>query len=317
MQLTGLHHVTAVTGNASRNVQFYTQVLGMRLVKKSVNQDDVSAYHLFFADAKGSPGTDLTFFEWPHVGRTTRGSHMIDSTGLRVNGRVALDWWATRLDEHGLSHSGIVEWAGRERIRFTDPEGQKLELVDGGGAPGGIPWERSPIPAEMQIRGLDSVTLVVRRLEPTAMVLTEIMGFREMSVLEPAGGGDGQSAVFESGPGGPGTFVVVEERPRLQPGRVGIGGVHHVAFRTPNVDEQIAWDRRIRNAGLGTSGLVDRCYFQSLYFRTPNYILYAIATDGPGCAADEGPVDLRERLALPPFLEPRRAQIEAGLRPIA
>lgn len=314
MELTGLHHLTAVTGNAPGNVEFYTQVLGLRLVKKTVNQDDVSAYHLFYGDERGNPGTEVTFFDWSQIPKHQPGAGDIARTGLRVAGPAALAWWAARLDEQGVTRGEIEEQGGRQMLNFRDPEGQRLQLVDDGGAPGGTPWVHSPVPAEYAIRGLDNVTLTVRRLEPSAILLTRVLGMREDRHYVR----DGRTVtVFAMGPGGPGTELHVEERPDLPWTSVGIGGVHHVAFRTPNGDEQAAWMERIRSVGLTTSELVDRFYFRSLYFREPNGILYEIATDGPGfITEDEGFEHLGERLALPPFLEPHRAEIEAGLHPL-
>jgi glyoxalase family protein len=316
MELGGIHHVTAVTGDASRNVAFYTQALGMRLVKKTVNQDDVSAYHLFYADGAGSPGTDMTFFDWPQAGPTRPGVGTTTTTALRVPSRAALDWWAARLDAYGVPHSGVTVFYGRARIAFADPEGQPLALVDDGGAPfAGVPWTESAVPPEMAIRGFDSVSLAVRTLAPTARVLTEVLGFRQTS--EDAGSdGSARVAVFETGAGGPGATVYVTEQPGTPYAHVGIGGVHHVAFRTPNDAEHRAWRERIAAAGLRVTPEIDRFYFHSIYFREPGGILFEIATDGPGFATDEPLESLGTSLALPPFLEGQRAAIEAGLRPI-
>lgn len=314
MQLEGLHHLTAVTGNPSLNVGFYTEVLGMRLVKKTVNQDDVGAYHLFYADEAGHPGTDVTFFDWPHAGKTSRGVGTITLTSLRVSGRAALEAWARRLTEFGISHDGIVDHSGRGSIAFSDPEGQRLELADDGGAPGGTPWSRSPVPVEMGIRGLHAVHIPVRKPDATAWILTQVMGFRQEREYRLPD--DTRVLVYEVGHGGPGTEVHLEVRPALGPGQVGIGGVHHVAFRTPDGDEQAAWRTRLDDSGVGVTPVIDRFYFKSIYFREPGGVLFEIATDGPGFASDE-PVDrLGENLALPPFLEPQRARIESGLRPI-
>lgn len=313
MELTGIHHVTAVTGDASRNVAFYTHVLGMRLVKKTVNQDDVAAYHLYYGDEIGSPGTALTFFDWPHAGPTHPGVGTTTTTALRVLSRAALDGWIDRLDQYGVSHSGIVAPYGRAGITFADPEGQSLALVEDGGAPAGPLWQESPVPSEMAIRGFDAVTLAVRSLGPTATVLTDVLGFRQTDEYAEAAG---RVAVFTTGAGGPGTTVYVAERPNQPYARVGIGGVHHVAFRTPNDAEHHAWQERIAAAGLGVTPEIDRFYFHSIYFREPGGILFEIATDTPGFAVDEPVESLGETLALPPFLEPQRAAIEANLRPI-
>lgn len=316
MELRGLHHVTAVTGQAQANVNFYTQVLGMRLVKKTVNQDDVSAYHLFYGDEVGNPGTELTFFEWPRLGPNQNGPGSIAKTWLRVPSLAALEWWSERLDQRGIIHQGITNFNGRAVIYLTDPEGQELALVDDGGAPGGTPWSKSPAPAEHAIRGLFASTLIVPQLKPTAFVLTEIMGYQTVAEVASANPSGERMVVFALDQGGAGKELYVVEQTHAPFGQLGIGGVHHIAFRTPNGDEQIEWMERLHRSGLRTSGLVDRYYFQSLYFRIPGGILFEIATDGPGFATDEPAEHLGERLALPPFLEPRRAQIEAGLTPV-
>ena len=318
MNLGGLHHVTAVTANASGNVAFYTTVLGLRLVKKTVNQDDVSAYHLFYADGDGNAGTEVTFFDWADTPPNRPGTGEIAATALRVADRESLDWWAARFRELGVSHGPVADRAGRATLPFTDPEGQRLELVEDGGlqgAPAGVPWPGSPVPAGRQIRGLAGVTLVVARLAPTASVLTEVLGFRQ--ARQEASPDGGEAALFETGPGGPGARVRVVARPELPPARQGRGGVHHVAFRTPDEEQHQAWQRRVAAAGLGVTPVIDRYYFRSIYFREPGGVLFEIATDGPGFATDEDAAHLGERLALPPFLEPYRARIEAGLRPLA
>lgn len=318
MQLGGLHHVTAVTGNAPGNVRFYTEVLGMRLVKKTVNQDDVSAYHLFYADGEGNAGTEVTFFDWPGSGPNVNGPGSIAEIGLRVPGRESLDWWTRRLDEHGVTHGEIEARGGRHVLPFSDPEGQHLALVadDRQGMGTGVPWPDSPVPTEHQVQNLNHVTLFVEELRPTARVLTEVLGFRQADGYPSSENPTQTIAVFETGPGGPGTEVHVMERPQMRPGRVGIGGVHHVAFRAPNDEEHRAWRDRIAGSGVPITNVIDRYYFKSLYFREPGRILYEIATDGPGFAMDEDAEHLGENLVLPPFLEPRRAEIEAGLRPL-
>jgi glyoxalase family protein len=319
MRLGGLHHVTAVTTEASENVAFYTEVLGLRLVKKTVNQDDVSAYHLFYGDELGRPGTEVTFFDWPHlrVAPNHAGAGEVSATELRVSGRDALDFWAERLEGFGVAHGGVEERGGRGLISFTDPEGQRLRLVDDGDddrVAGGVPWEGSPVPRKAGIRGLGAVELTVRDLEPTAWVLTEVLGFRVVG--EHAGDGE-RLVIFEVGPGGPGSEVLVVERPGAPAAHLGRGGVHHVAFRTPDDEEHAAWWERIRAAGLGVTPQINRYYFRSIYFREPGGVLFEIATDGPGFATDEDPENLGERLSLPPFLESRREEIESRLEPIA
>ena len=316
MELKGLHHVTAVTGDTSENVQFYTETLGLRLVKKTVNQDDVSAYHLFYGDEVGHAGTEVTFFDWPNIGPNLPGIGSVAAIGLRVPGRAALEWWAQRLDSLDVPHGPVVERGGRASIALSDAEGQRLVLADDGGVGGGTPWAGSPVPAEMGIRGLDSMTLGVRQLGQTAYVLTELMGFRQRDEYLTPGDHGRRVLVFEVGPGGPGTELHIEERNDLPPARLGAGGVHHIAFRTPNDEEHAAWQQRLASAGVRVTPVIDRFYFKSIYFREPGGILFEIATDGPGFATDEDPAHLGERLSLPPFLEPHRARIEAGLKPI-
>jgi len=315
MQLHGLHHVTAVTGMAKENLDFYTRTLGLRLVKKSVNQDDVSAYHLFYADKVGSPGTDMTFFDWPQTGPNARGTDSISKTLFRVNGMDALKYWAARFDELGVSHEPIGTFAGHDALLFEDPEGQRLALVDDGGAPvEGELWDGAGIPTEYAIRGFYGVMLTVPRLEPLAQLFTMLLNFEEMGRVSTDDGKE--IVVFGMDGGGPGKEVYVVEDTDSRAARLGSGGVHHVAFRLKDEDEQHAWEKRLTQVGLRTSGQVDRYYFKSLYFRITNGILFELATDGPGFAADESLETLGERLALPPFLEPYRDQIEANLKPL-
>lgn len=314
LQLTGLHHVTAISAHAAGNHDFYTRVLGMRLVKKTVNQDDTSAYHLFYADAQASPGTDMTFFEWP-VPRERRGTDSPVRTAFRVAGEGTLAWWAGRLDAAALAHSGIVVRDGREMLEFEDFEGQRLALVDDGGAGEAHPWERSSVPVERQIRGLGPVTLSVADLGALDAVLVGVLSMRRSRVYRDEALG-GEVHVYEMGEGGAGAELHVIEQAGLPPGRQGAGAVHHIAFRTPDADSHRAWTAHLRSLRVPSSGEVDRFYFRSLYFREPNGILFEIATDGPGFATDEPADALGEKLALPPFLEPRRTAIEAGLKPL-
>jgi len=319
MELGGLHHVTAVTSDAPRNLDFYTNTLGLRLVKKTVNQDDVSAYHLFYADGRATPGTDITFFDWPSPPER-RGTRSIVRTGLRVAGAESLGYWERRLAESGVSAGGVVERDGRPTLDFEDPEGQRLSLVADDGRTPAHPWEKSPVPPEHQVRGLGPITISVPDEKPTAAVLTRVMGMRP--VREYAGtasdgsGGSVTVRVYEMGDGGPAAELHVAIEPGLRVARSGAGGVHHVAFRVPTYEEYDAWDGRLRELGVASSGPVDRFYFRSLYFREPNGILFELATDGPGFDADEPMESLGERLSLPPFLEPHRKEIEAGLKPL-
>lgn len=316
LDFAGFHHLTAVSANIRENYRFYTGVLGMRLVKRSVNQDDVRAYHLFYSDAVGSPGHDLTFFDWD-VPRERRGSHSITRTGLRVGGEDSLRFWQARLREHGVSAGEPAERDGRLALDFEDPEGQRLSLVQSEGeGDAGVPWDRSPVPAAHQIRGLGPVTMSVPNLRPTEQVLTKVMNMRKAREYPHPDNPRHSVHVYQMGGVGPQAELHVAVQPDLPPARPGAGGVHHVAFRTPGDEQYRAWIERLDHFGLRHSGAVDRYYFRALYFREPGGVLFEISTDGPGFAVDEDPATLGERVVLPPFLEPRRAQILAGLKPI-
>jgi glyoxalase family protein len=312
-ELLGIHHVTAVTAKVRENHHFYTDTLGMRLVKKTVNQDDVGAYHLFYADAKGSPGTDLTFFDWAHTQRQRHGNQSVSRTGLRVGGVEALRWWAARFDQQKIAHSGILERDGRALIEFEDGEGQPLSLVDDGNAGSSSAWPESPVPAKHQIRGLGPVTITIPELKLTHQLLTNVLGMRPAREYADSEKADFRVHVYEIAEGGPWAELHVRVRPDLSPHRPGAGGVHHLAFRVADEETHRAWARRLRDSGIPNSGEIDRYYFKSLYFREPNQILFELATDGPGFAVDEKGSELGQSLALPPFLEGRRAEIEANL----
>jgi glyoxalase family protein len=285
-------------------------------VKRSVNQDDVSAYHLFYADAVGSPGTDLTFFDWA-MPREQRGTHSITRTHLRVNGHGALNWWADHLQSQGVKTNGVTERDGRGTLDFEDTEGQRLCLIDDGGAgDAGQPWEQSTVPSEYQIRGLGPIMMSVPDLRRTDPVLTQAMNLRHVREYSHPENAQHTVHVYEMGTGGPHAELHVAVQPGLPFAQLGAGGVHHVAFRTPDEEQYHAWTERLNSMGIRNSGEIDRYYFRSLYFREPNGILFEIATDGPGFAVDEDPATLGESVVLPPFLEPQREQIVANLKPI-
>jgi glyoxalase family protein len=316
MQLTGIHHLTAVSADAPGNLAFYTKVMGMRLIKKTVNQDDVSAYHLFYGDGLASPGSDLTFFDFP-AAPERRGNHTITRTGLRVAGHDTLQWWRRRLVKAAVKVGEIGERDGRFTLDFEDPEGQRLSLIDDGGAGEAHPWAKSPVPAEHQVRGLGPITMSVPDRAPTDIVLRELMFMRHVRDYPVPDSDSDIVHVYEMGEGGPAAELHVAARPNMAAAQPGAGGVHHVAFRTPDRAEYDEWAERLRKLRIPNSGKVDRFYFESLYFREPNGILFEIATDGPGFASDEPMETLGEKLSLPPFLEKRRAEIEAGLKPLA
>lgn len=315
LALSGIHHLTAITADASRNRRFYTAVLGMRLVKKTVNQDDTSAYHLFYGDGRGSAGSDITFFAWP-MARERRGSHAITRTGLRITGGDTLEWWARRLRDEGVAVGEPTQSDQRASLLFEDPEGQRLLLVDDGGSGEGIAWEKSEVPPERQIRGLGPITISVPELAPTERFLVELLNMRRVREYAPSEAPETKAFVFAMGPGGPAAELHVALEPTLARATQGAGGAHHVAFRTPDEAHLHAWTARLTESGTRTSGEIDRYYFRSLYFREPSGVLFEIATEKPGFAVDEPMEALGERLSLPPFLEARRAAIEDGLTPL-
>lgn len=311
-ELLGIHHVSMVTSDAKKNVAFYTKVLGMRMVKKTVNQDDVSVYHLFYADQKGSPGTDLTFFEFPGTMATKKGTNSISRVSLRVPSDRSLDFWINRFDELGVTHDEIGTLFGHKVLEFEDFDGTPMRLVSdekNKGVSGGTPWEKGPIPIEHAIYGLGPVTLTVSRLELIRTFLNSVLHFREVAQ-------EGDHILFEVGEGGHGAQVIVQEDASHSPERPGYGSVHHVAFRVADREALNEWINIMNQTGLPNSGFVDRFYFQSLYVREYNHILFEFATDGPGFATDEDEDVLGQRLSLPPFLEGKRAFIEEQLEPL-
>lgn len=316
--LKGIHHVSSITANAKQNYNFYTEILGLRLVKKTVNQDDTSMYHLFYADERGNPGTDFTFFEIPHAAPLHEGTNSITATSLRVPTDESLHYWMNRLEEHGIKHEGIIEDNGRQSIYFTDFEGQRLILVsdeNNQGVAGGIPWEKSSVPQKYAIRGLGPIHLTVSRFDRTAKTLTNILKFREKNtyLLQKT---NQKVTVFETGDGGTGAEVHLTEVNDAPRERQGSGSVHHVAFRVHNEEQLQQWVSYLNELGISNSGFVERYYFKSLYFREPNGILFELATDGPGFEGDEPFETLGERLSLPPYFENQRAVIESKLQPL-
>lgn len=293
-----IHHVTAITAGIGSNLEFYTKTLGLRLVKRTVNQDDPGAYHLFYGDALGAPGSDITFFDWPWAAPARAGRATVARTTFRVP-PGSLDFWAQRLrDCRDIRQDD-------DRIIFADPEGQCLELKDDGGLPGaGSPWTAA-VPHDYAIRGILGVSIESAKPGGTMRVLTEVLGYTRTSDEGFESSDEDRIARIELLPDSGGGM-----------GRVGAGGVHHVAFRATGPERLVEFQEQIESLGMSTSGLVDRFWFKSLYFREPGGILFEIATDGPGFAADEHVEHLGERLVLPPFLEPRRQEIEARLKPL-
>ncbi len=331
LSLSGLHHVSALTAQARHNVAFYTDTLGLRLVLKTVNQDDPSSYHLFYGDADGSPGTDLTFFDVPRARDQRPGTGLITGLSLRVRGTEALHEWALRLDEHEVRHTALHERAGRQTLTLFDPEGQTLHLVNDADetdrVPETTPWTDGPVPSALAIQGLGPVEMTVADLGPTRRVLTEVLRFDEGRTYKiglqddssadqpiPSPNDAPTATVFETGPGGVAAELHVVERPNEPRGQLGTGGVHHLALRTPDGDSIRAWHERLSDAGLSPSSVIDRHYFESVYVREPGGILIEIATDtGAPFPVDEAAAG---RLSLPPRLEPKREDIEEALPPL-
>ena len=314
LQLTGIHHVSALSANIARTRDFYTRVLGLRPVIKTVNQDDPDMYHLFFGAGVGSPGSDMTVFDLPRTARERRGNNSISRTTFRVNGQPALDYWVARLGAHGVQHGAITVRDARRVLNFADPEGTQLSLVDDGGAGDAHPWAESPVPAEHQLRGLGYTVITVPELAPTHRFLAEALGLRHDHTYAVDGAPAFQAHVYVMGGGGAHAEVHVVVRGDLARAKYGAGGVHHVALRVPDEQGVARWAEHLTALGHRNSGVVDRHYFASVYVREPNHVLFELATDGPGFTVD-GPLD-GERLSHPPFLEPRRAEIEARLTPL-
>lgn len=319
LELTGLHHVSSITANAPANRDFYTRALGMRIVKKTVNQDDTRAYHLFYADKLGSAGTDVTYFDIPMSGANYPGTGETQEVALRVKDDNALAFWQERFADLDIAHRPMTTRAGLPALPFTGVEGDRLALIaDGADAkvPAGEPWDQTAVPVAHAIRGLGIFTISSGRPEQTLRVLIDLMGFRVVSDVPDSDNAQNRTVTLETGKGGPGATLIVLARPGAPMARLGRGGVHHIAFRVPTFEEHEEWQRHLSEAGMRATPVIDRFYFRSIYFREPGGVLYELATDGPGFATDEPLESLGEHLALPPFLEPRRAEIEAELTPL-
>lgn len=317
--LSGVHHVSALTANTASNLRFYRQVLGLRLVKRTVNQDDPGMYHLFYADQLGSAGTNMTFFDFPRAAPWRPGVNAIDRTTFRVSGEDALNYWVARLAVAGVPEPRMSERGGRGVIDFSDPDGTPLSLVDDlGQGPRGAVRPDSEVPPEFQIFGLGYVHLSVANVGATDEFLKAGLGLYWARDYRD---GDRLTQVYAMGPESvPGTAAHLElHATELTTGpqaRHGRGGVHHVALRVPDEAALRRWLARVESLGYSHSGLFDRYYFKSVYLTDPNGLIIELATDGPGLTTDERQGELGERLALPPFLEPRRAEIETKLRPL-
>ncbi len=303
--VTGLHHITAISSDVKCNLQFYTQVLGLRFVKKSVNQDDTGTYHLYYGNYTGAPGTALTFFPWAGLPRGRPGRGQAYATAVSVPA-AALPFWQERFTRLKVASFPIEERYGDQVLPFLDHDGMRLELVATAEKDPRVPAPAADIPAEHAIRGFHSTTLALNDAAPTAAVLTGLMGYRQV--------GEGSYRTrFTAGDGGPGTYVDLLTDPSIPRGLNGAGTVHHVAFRVPDDATQVAARQVLLKGALHVSPVIDRAYFKSIYYREPAGVLFEIATDQPGFAIDEPVESLGTKLSLPPHLEPYRAEIEASL----
>lgn len=305
--IPGLHHVTAVSSDPQANVEFYTDVLGLRLVKRTVNFDDTSVYHLYYGDEVGTPGTVMTFFPFKHGEAGTVGRGQVAETAFAVPDG-SLDYWSERLEAEGVDVGERETRFGDAVLSFTDHDGQPLALVEDGAESGVEPWADGPVPAERAVRGFHGVTLDSLDASATTEVL-ETFGY------EQAGTEGGRTRMVADGERA--TAVDVLDRPEGAEGVEGIGTVHHVAFRTTDGETELDWQARLREAGHDVTDQRDRRYFESIYFREPGGILFEIATDPPGFTRDEDAADLGSELKLPPWLESDRERIESSLPPLA
>jgi glyoxalase family protein len=303
--VNGLHHITAIAGPAQENLDFYAGVLGMRLVKRSVNQDDPGTYHLFYADAEGHPGTDLTFFPWDAAAPPRLGNGLAVEVSLEAPAG-SLAYWGERLERYGAPLGKIEQRFGDRALPLVDPHGLRLALVESAAAPARAfaPWDESPVPPERQLRGLHGARLWEREAEPTASFLKDVLGFERL------GAEHGWTRYGFSRAAG---VVDIRETPEGPRGAWGTGTVHHLAWRVDDEQHQLSVRSRVESAGIHPTPVIDRFWFQSVYFREPGGVLFELATEGPGFAVDEDPARLGERLVLPPWLEPERARIEKAL----
>jgi len=310
VKLHGVHHITAIATDPQRNLDFYTQLLGLRLVKRTVNFDDPSAYHFYFGDRIGTPGTILTFFPWPGSRRGSRGVGQVVATAFAIP-PGALGYWQTRLTDHHVSFEKSDRRFDEEILRFTDPDGLLLELIETGYSNADVELlDDGPIPREFALRGFHAPTLELQRADLTIQLLTELFGFELIAE-------QGSRRRFSLDEVSPHKSIDVIERRDGSFGHIAAGTVHHIAFRAATDEEQKAWRQKLVDLGLAVTEVIDRQYFHSIYFREPGGILFEIATDGPGFAIDESVESLGQALKLPPQFEARRSTIEQSLPPIS
>jgi glyoxalase family protein len=306
MSITGLHHVTAIASEPQRNLDFHAGVLGLRLVKRTINFDDPGSYHFYFADGVGTPGTILTFFPWPNARRGVRGTGEVEATAFAIPAESA-GYWLERLKEHHVPAERTAARFGEEVIRLADADGMPIELIastGGGKTQETQPWTGGPVPAEHALRGFHSVSLSLEDTGETATLLTATLGY------ERAGEAGSRTRFIAPGEGGVGKIIDLVQSPNAQPGRLGAGSVHHIALRVADDAQQLEWREKLSRLGYGVSPVMDRTYFHSIYFREPGGVLFEIATDPPGFTADESVEELGAHLRLPSWMESSRPRIE-------
>ncbi len=303
--LLGIHHITAIAGDPQQNVDFYAGILGLRLVKETVNYDDPGTYHLYFGDELGHPGTIMTFFPWPRAPRGRHGMGQATVISFAVP-PDSLGFWEDRLGGHGITAERLESPFDEPVLAFLDPDGLQLELVEDSREDPGYPWTGSSVPVSQAIRGFHSVALLERAYDETEAFLTGVMGFHLVRAV-------GHRRRYGVGDSGPAAWVEIVSAPDASPGHVAVGTVHHVAWRTATDEAQDGWRDRLVREYLGVTPVLNRYYFRSIYFREPGGVLFEIATDPPGFTVDEAPQALGTGLRLPPWLEPLRHTIEARL----
>ncbi len=306
--IQGLHHITAVARDPQRNIDFYHNLLGQRLIKKTVNFDVTDTYHFYFADEIGTPGSVLTFFAWPDTDPAVRGNGEAQTTAYNVPAG-ALGFWQAHLKKHGVDTLPVEQRFGADVLAFDDPDGMRVELIETDAPPTVQIWEDGPIPAQAALRGFHGTTLWLADVEATAAMLTGVMGYRYA-------GQEGNRYRFLGAAGAPGNVLDILHRPGQPFAHFGAGSIHHIAFRVRDDAEEVAYQAALLNAGFRVTPVRDRSYFHSIYWRTPGGVLFEIATDTPGFTIDESVADLGSGLRLPPWLEPQREQIAASLAPV-
>lgn len=307
-KILGIHHVTAIAGDPQKNIDFYTGLLGLRLIKLTVNFDDPATYHLYYGDELGHPGTILTFFPWPGAPKGRLGNGQLTVSSFSIPGG-SLEFWMNRLKNYAVTFQGPIKRFDERVLSFSDPDGLSLELVTSANTDQNKVWEQGPVEPANAVRGFFSVTLSEQANDPTTSLLTGTLGFRPVQQ-------EGNRTRFEAGSGGPGCIVDVLNDPQIPRGVVSVGTVHHVAWRTPNDYEQKSWRKVLEGSGLNVTPIIDRKYFHSIYFHEPGGVLFEIATDPPGFTVDEPADQLGTCLNLPPWLEPLRGEIEQALPPV-